>query len=146
MRTSARKDTSPLTFRDFQEAVSWILLEGFRLENKPNGKVGVWHALPGGRTVTQEILDALEPFSRELRRRLKKPRGWPRGVDLPPWWSDIALSFKITRARASECPECAFPVAVLIGFDGYDAWHCPQCGVHLMPRNGGNTRPAETPT
>ncbi|MEJ5342970.1 MAG: hypothetical protein WHT09_15545 [Thermogutta sp.] len=133
MRISAQKDTSPLTFKDFQEAVSWILREGFRLDNMPDGKVGVWHALPGGRPVTQEILDALEPFYRELKRRLKKPRGWPRNVELPTWWSDIALGFTITRARASECPECGFPVAILVDFDLWNEWRCPQCGRMAEP-------------
>ncbi|MBC7077318.1 MAG: hypothetical protein H5T92_03285 [Synergistales bacterium] len=131
MRIRAQKGCSRLTFKDFQEAVRWILREGYRLRLRPDGVVEVCHSLPGGRPVTQEILDALEPFCREFKRRLKKPRGWPRHVELPTWWSDMALGFKITRARASECPECGFPVAVLVDFHFWNEWRCPQCGITL---------------
>ncbi|WP_095414148.1 hypothetical protein [Thermogutta terrifontis] len=47
MRISSQKDTSPLTFKDFQEAVSWILREGFRLRLRSDGVVEVCHSLPG---------------------------------------------------------------------------------------------------
>ena len=122
------EDIRRLTFRNFQEAVSWILRGGYRLRLRSDGVVEVCHSLPGGRPVTQDILDALVPFYRECKRRLKKPRGWPRNVELPKWWSDMALGFKITRARASQCPECGFPVAVLVDFHFWNEWRCPQCG------------------
>ena len=54
--------------------------------------------------------------------------GWPKGVDLPQWWSDLALGFKITRARALEWPGCGFPVAILVDFHFWSEWRCPQCG------------------
>jgi len=133
MRMSAQKEGSLLTFRNFQEAVSWILRGGYRLRLRSDGVVEVCHSLPGGRPVTQEILDALTPFYREFKRRLKKPRGWPKDVDLPLWWSDIALGFKIKRARPNPCTECGFPVVVLIDFDYWTEWRCPQCGSMIEP-------------
>ena len=127
------EDIRRLTFRNFQEAVSWILRGGYRLRLRSDGVVEVCHSLPGGRPVTQDILDALVPFYRECKRRLKKPRGWPRNVELPKWWSDMALGFTITRARASECPECGFPVVILVDLDLWNEWRCPQCGVIAEP-------------
>ena len=133
MNLSAQKDTSPLTFRNFQEAAGWLLRGGYRLRLRQDGVIEVWHSLPGGKWVTQDILDALTPFYRDFRRRLKKPRSWPRNVELPKWWADIALGFTITRARASECSECGFPVAVLVDFHFWNEWRCPQCGVIAEP-------------
>uniref|UniRef100_UPI00321FC7CE hypothetical protein n=1 Tax=Thermogutta sp. TaxID=1962930 RepID=UPI00321FC7CE len=57
-----------------------------------------------------------------FKRRLKNPRGWPRNVPLPEWWSDMALGFNITRAKAQECQECSFPVVVLVTFDILNEW------------------------
>ncbi|WP_347246407.1 hypothetical protein, partial [Thermogutta sp.] len=119
--------SQPLTFRSFQEAVRWLLREGYRVRLRPDDVVEVWHALPGGKWVSQDILDALKPHYRELKRRLKKPRGWPRGVELPRWWSDVVLGFKIVRARASDCSDCGFPALVLVDFDIWNEWRCPKC-------------------
>jgi len=125
------KDVSPLTFKTFREVALWVLRQGYRLKMRKDGVIEAWSIL--GRRIPPENLNALERFYDDLKRRLKKPRGWPRNVELPKWWSDMALGFKITRARASQCPECGFPVAVLVDFHFWNEWRCPQCGVIAEP-------------
>jgi len=120
------KDVSPLTFKTFREAVLWSLRQGYRFRLREDGVIEAWNTF-GGR-IPQQHLDALERFYPDLKRRLKKPRGWPKDVDLPKWWSDIALGFKIKRGRPNAC-KCGFPASVLVDFDYWTEWHCPQCGV-----------------
>jgi len=120
------KDVSPLTFKTFREAVLWSLRQGYRFRLREDGAIEAWNTF-GGR-IPQQHLDALERFYPDLKRRLKKPRGWPKDVDLPLWWSDIALGFKIKRGRPNTC-KCGFPASVLVDFDYWTEWHCPQCGV-----------------
>lgn len=133
MSTLGEKVIPALTFRNFQEAVRWAIGHGLRFWLRPDGVIEYWNALPGGRRYPVEYAAAFIPFHGELKRRLKKPPGWPKDVGLPPWWSDIAFGFKIKRGRPNPCTECGFPVVVLIDLDDWTEWRCPQCGSMIEP-------------
>lgn len=113
----------------FDDVVRLILREGYTLHLRDNGDIEVksWHSYPE----PEEHFELFERFFNQLKRRLKPPRGWPKDVPLPDWWSDVALGFNILRAKRMDCPECGFPVAVLVDFQDWAELRCPQCGISL---------------